>query len=105
MYREAAIRFGTEEPDLFGQIDELEEKDNGFWSKALVPPTTIRSRKNYGIVHGEFHMDNFHISRVGSDFQITVFNFDHLIRSFYLLDCGTVLHQIFTKLKFPEIEV
>ena len=66
---------------------------------------TIRSRKNYGIVHGEFHMDNFFISKVDNDFKITVFNFDHLIKSFYLLDCGSVLHQIFTKLKFPDIEL
>lgn len=49
-----------------------------------------QNRDNYGIVHNDFHQDNFFINNFG----ITVIDFDDLGYSWYINDIAVVLYQV-----------
>jgi amicoumacin kinase len=58
--------------------------------REITPLSLPKDEENYGLIHADFHCLNFYIDNG----TVTAFDFDLIVKSWFLVDLGAVLFTV-----------
>lgn len=62
-FHEAGKKFTKDHPEIASKFDSWDTIHGGVQKKALTPPDIPETEKTFGLLHGDFHRGNYHLTK------------------------------------------
>ena len=98
----ATKKFENEFPVVFRQLPDSTETPHAHLVAKCRVPIYKKSPENYGLIHGDFHRENFFLS-AHDNTHLVAFDFDNVSKDLYLVDLGNMIFSAFTVVNWESI--